>query len=1248
MSLPSSPASCRLAVVPLIAAVLVYGFGARAAPYQPGILIFTPQDTFLGLDAANHSTADTLNTYTWPDYQVANAIVMRFDLTAMPSAAVIEGATLRLSLVSADRAAEGGYTISAHKLSRNADISKVTGFTVDGTNPWAPTSCCYNNVPLAQGNLSQPYAIETIDQTAGVKSWNLTTLVREWVQEPSTNFGVVLNSDASMPKDRYRFFASIEHADTRLKPYLEVRYSAPDATPPTVTLTSPSEGDVSGAVRLAATAVDNVSVAAIQFRLNGTSLGPEQPTGSADMTWDTTTVSDGTYTLTAVARDWAGLTASSAGVAVSVYNGVLRAVPQDTFLNIDTKNYSQSNILSTYTWPDRRVANAIALLFNLSAVPAGAVVHEASLQMALVDSDKTSDATYFVSAHKLTRRPDIGATTGFRADAQSLWAASACCANDAPLAQSDISAPYDVPAIDKQPGFKSWKVTALVQEWLSSPATNQGLLLNGDASRSRDRYRVFGSTEHTNPALRPYLRISYSRPELAASSSMTTSAVGGSKRDRTLPTVTLTAPSSGTIVSGTTTVSATAFDNVGVASVQFRLDDSNLGAADTSTPYAISWNTTTATNGTHTLTARATDTSGNVRSTNVSVTVSNSSTGDGAPIAIAYPGDAGIENNPDVVMVERFEDSLSAVFGRWSDIRNGAGMALVSEVPSGSPGTRALNIPWVGGVSTGGHLYKQLNPGVNDVLYVRYYVKYPTSGQYQHTGIWMGGYNPAITWPNPQAGIKPSGSDRFIAAAEQNTLTQRFDHYNYWMNMRPSSDGMYWGNLLLNNAAVQASAGQWTCVEQMVKLNNPVSASNGEHAIWLNDVKVSHLGQGFPNGTWSGGIFTQNPSGAPFEGFRWRSDANLNLNWIWLQNYASADPAGFTGNMLFDHVVVAKRRIGCLTPAAPAADTTLPSVSVTAPTSGTTVSGSGVTVSASASDNVGVVGVQFNLDGVNLGTEDTAAPYSTAWNTTAVPNGTHTLLAVARDAAGNMRTSSPVSVSVNNGLAGGGASWPNQPPGFSSLSDMPWAALTGNGWNYLRRSSSKDDDIVTDSAAPLSPMQLLRIIFTPDMPRDTGPSVHWMGLPSRPRELFTGWWMKMSPNWSASPAGGGKITFAWSQQGQGQVYSNIGGSAAPHRININTEWAPYGQKFWEPNVTTTPISYGQWYRIEWYLKWESTPGASDGVMRWWVNGVLNGDHRNVRFPNIPGFEQFEYAPTRQNSPLAEEYLFIDHTRVSAP
>ena len=211
------------------------------------------------------------------------------------------------------------------------------------------------------------------------------------------------------------------------------------------------------------------------------------------------------------------------------------------------------------------------------------------------------------------------------------------------------------------------------------------------------------------------------------------------------------------------------------------------------------------------------------------------------------------------------------------------------------------------------------------------------------------------------------------------------------------------------------------------------------------------------------------------------------------------------------------------------------------------------------------------------------------------------------------------------------------PPATTDLTDQPWDALTGNGWNYLRRTGSKDANIVLDPTAPVSPQRVLRIVFTPDMTRDTEPSVHWTRLASRPREVSISWAMKLSDNWSTSPAGGGKIAFLWAADGQGQVYFNIGGSRSPHRINVNTEWAPYGQKFWEPNLATTAIHYGQWYQIEWHVKWESSPGAEDGVIRWSVNGTVNGEHRNVRFPACC-LQQFEFAPTRQNPPRAEEYL----------
>jgi hypothetical protein len=101
----------------------------------------------------------------------------------------------------------------------------------------------------------------------------------------------------------------------------------------------------------------------------------------------------------------------------------------------------------------------------------------------------------------------------------------------------------------------------------------------------------------------------------------------------------------------------------------------------------------------------------------------------------------------------------------------------------------------------------------------------------------------------------------------------------------------------------------------------------------------------------------------------------------------------------------------------PPPDVTLPSVSVTAPAAGATVTGS-VNLLASASDNIGVVGVQFLVDGVPVGAEDTLAPYSFGWSSTSVANGAHQISARARDAANNQTTSASVAVTVNNAALG--------------------------------------------------------------------------------------------------------------------------------------------------------------------------------------------------------------------------------------
>jgi lysophospholipase L1-like esterase len=100
----------------------------------------------------------------------------------------------------------------------------------------------------------------------------------------------------------------------------------------------------------------------------------------------------------------------------------------------------------------------------------------------------------------------------------------------------------------------------------------------------------------------------------------------------------------------------------------------------------------------------------------------------------------------------------------------------------------------------------------------------------------------------------------------------------------------------------------------------------------------------------------------------------------------------------------------------PTPDTTAPSISLTSPSNGATVSGLSVSLSASASDNVAVAGVTFKVNGVTIGSEDTASPYLISWDSTATSSGSKSIVAVARDTSNNYATSSSITVTVDNSV----------------------------------------------------------------------------------------------------------------------------------------------------------------------------------------------------------------------------------------
>ena len=311
-------------------------------------------------------------------------------------------------------------------------------------------------------------------------------------------------------------------------------------------------------------------------------------------------------------------------------------------------------------------------------------------------------------------------------------------------------------------------------------------------------------------------------------------------------------------------------------------------------------------------------------------------------IAARYPGDEGIVADPAVLFVEDFEaGDVAAVAARWEDVKSQASMSLTADVPAGSPGAASLLMHKRPGDGTSGaHLYRRILPGDGSDghprLFARFYVKFaPDCAPLHHFGTNLGGNRPSTPWPMVSAGSRPAGDEQFWTGIEPYGDTWRWDFYTYWMEMRshenPDGSGdSCWGNSFIRAGADQSWAplgppvprGEWICIEMMVEVNQPSDSHSGEQAFWvdgalwrLDGQVVSHLGPGFPLGSWLRDKWSPDPGGAPFEGFRWRSAADLLVNYVWAYIYTEQDDHDI--RVWFDHIVVASDYIGCLTAAPP-------------------------------------------------------------------------------------------------------------------------------------------------------------------------------------------------------------------------------------------------------------------------------------------------------------------------------------------
>jgi hypothetical protein len=505
------------------------------------------------------------------------------------------------------------------------------------------------------------------------------------------------------------------------------------------------------------------------------------------------------------------------------------------------------------------------------------------------------------------------------------------------------------------------------------------------------------------------------------------------------PAVSLTAPAAGG-VTGTITVAATASDNVGVAGVQFLVDGANLGAEDVSSPYSISWNSVQVTNGNHTLTARARDAAGNT-TTSASVIVNVTNAPDTQPPAVNITAPTGGTVKGTITVTANATDSVGVVGVQF--LLSGANLGTedlaspysiswnTTTVVNGNYTLTARARDAAGNITTSSPVNVTVN---NSTLLMALPMN---EGSGATTADISGNSHPGTLTLSPVwgagkygQGLTFNGTSNYVNIADHNDFTldpsQRYTwsawvkntsfkewstvwsqtqsgtaFFYFYAHTTTDLDGgpvtngisVYWwtGNNRLgaHSSDNVLTLGQWSYVAVTYDGSQP---QTNRFSIYVNGIDVTVRTDVSSAGT----LASINPT-------------NIRI--------ASNQPFGEYLNGSVDEVRFYKRLLtqtevqsDMNTPLSP--DAVPPTVAITAPVAGS-VSGT-INVTANASDNVGVVGVQFLLDGVNLGTEDLTSPYSISWNTLGTSNGNHTLTARARDVAGNVATSTGVIVSVSN------------------------------------------------------------------------------------------------------------------------------------------------------------------------------------------------------------------------------------------
>ena len=757
----------------------------------------------------------------------------------------------------------------------------------------------FNGISLNQEDTSPPFSIIFNTTTVADATYSLTARARDAAGNMTTSSPVVIN------------------------------VTNPDVTAPTVSITEPAAGSVAGTVNITAAASDNKAVAGVQFLLDGANLGAEDVTAPYSATWNTTAVATGTYTLTARARDAAGNTSTSSGVVVTVNNNDTQA-PTVTMTSPAAGAQTGSITVSANATDN---VGVVGVQFYFNGISLNQ--EDTSPPFSIIFNTTTvADATYSLTARA-------------RDAAGNMTTSSPVVIN---VTNPDVTAPtvsITAPAAGNVTGTVN--ITAAASD--NKAVAGVQFLLDGANLGAEDITSPYTFSWNTATVTSgPHVLTARARD--AAGNTTTSAAVNVTVANDTEAPSVIVLPPSGQNVFGTVTLEANASDNTGVVGVQFLLDGVNLGAEDLTAPYSVSWNTTTTTNGSHTLTARARDPAGNTATSPSTIVLVSNATGATNRLA-AIHFDEGTGTNAADISGNNHNGTLSSG-ASWTAGKYGQSVNL-----NGS--SNYVNIA--------DHADFTLNPTQNYT-----WSAWVKNNNFNESGtVWSQTINAsnffyiyAHSTSDPDGGPVTNGVS-----------------VHWWVNSGSSKLSVHSNNNVL-------TAGQWS---HITVTYNGSAAQNNRFTIYVNGVDVTARTDISSAGSISSIDAT---------------DIRIGSNQPFGEYLSGAvDEVRYYNRLLTASEITTDMNTPLGT------DTNAPTVSISAPANNATVAGT-ISVTANASDNVGVAGVEFLLDGSSLGAEDLTAPYSLSWNTTTATSGNHILTARARDAAGNIATSTGVTVNVSN------------------------------------------------------------------------------------------------------------------------------------------------------------------------------------------------------------------------------------------